>query len=252
MAKAKKGLAEKFFPFVVVLSIVLAFFVGTLWQKVRNLEDKSGINEGKGGGPPSAVNLPSDQPTSNKLAEEQAKKISPVTDKDHVKGDKNAVITMIEYSDFQCPYCKSFHTTAQQVLKEYATKVKWVFRHFPLEQIHPNARPAALASECVNKLGGNDAFWKFTDLVFADQNSTLADLPGTAAKAGVNRAAVKTCIDKKEYEAVVDSDYQGGSGAGIRGTPGGFIINKKGEAWSIPGAIPYESLKTMIEEALKS
>lgn len=101
-----------------------------------------------------------------KLEADQAAKLPKIKSTDHVRGNRNAKVFLIEYSDFQCPYCKRFHPTAQQVLKNYAEDVAWVYRHYPLDQIHPYARPAAVASECVTEIGGEEAFWKFADAVF--------------------------------------------------------------------------------------
>lgn len=84
-------------------------------------------------------------------------------DTDHIKGDKDASITIIEYSDMECPYCQRFHPTMQQVINDYGDKVNWVYRHFPLTSIHPNAMNLALSSECVAELEGNDKFWEFVD-----------------------------------------------------------------------------------------
>lgn len=89
-------------------------------------------------------------------------------DSDHVKGDRSAKVAFIEYSDFQCPFCQRFHPTVQQITKEYARDVAYIYRHYPLDQIHPYARPAAVASECVAEIGGEEAFWKFADLAFGN------------------------------------------------------------------------------------
>lgn len=90
--------------------------------------------------------------------------VNPVTSEDNVKGDvENAKVTIVEYSDFDCPFCTRFHATMNSVFAKYNGEVAWVYRHFPLEQLHPNAKAVAVASECVAKLGGNDAFWTFAD-----------------------------------------------------------------------------------------
>lgn len=90
----------------------------------------------------------------------------PVTAKDHIRGDINkAKLVLVEYSDFECPFCTRFHSTMVQVIKDYNGQVAWVYRHYPLS-FHPTAQPAAEASECVTKVGGNDAFWKFADQAF--------------------------------------------------------------------------------------
>jgi protein-disulfide isomerase len=101
-----------------------------------------------------------------KLSADQAAKLPGLKDQDHVRGNKDAQVLLIEYSDFQCPYCQRFHPTTLQVLEEYKDQVGFVYRHFPLDQLHPYARPAAEASECIKELGGEDAFWKFADKAF--------------------------------------------------------------------------------------
>lgn len=90
-------------------------------------------------------------------------KLSAITDKEPIKGDSKARYALVEYSDYDCPYCKQFDSTANQLLKEYEGKVKWAYRQFPLDQLHPNTRAKSVAAICAAKLGGNDAFWKFTE-----------------------------------------------------------------------------------------
>jgi protein-disulfide isomerase len=92
-------------------------------------------------------------------------KMLPVTDKDHIKGDINAPVKIVEYSDLECPFCKRFHSTLQEVVDSYDGQVAWVFRQFPLAQLHPKAVREAEAAECVASLGGNTAFWKFIDKI---------------------------------------------------------------------------------------
>ena len=96
--------------------------------------------------------------------------IPAVSEQDHILGSLDAPVKLVEYSDLQCPFCGRFHPTMQRVAKEYGDQVAWVYRHFPLESIHPNARPLANAAECAANLGGNDGFWKFIDAVFGEMN----------------------------------------------------------------------------------
>ncbi|MDP3725133.1 MAG: thioredoxin domain-containing protein, partial [Nanoarchaeota archaeon] len=86
-----------------------------------------------------------------------------VSGDDHVRGDKNAPVVVVEFSDLECPFCKSFHETMKTVLQNYEGEVAWVYRHFPLDRLHPKARKEAEASECAAELGGNDAFWAYVD-----------------------------------------------------------------------------------------
>ena len=101
-----------------------------------------------------------------KLSSDMVAKLPVVSDQDHIRGNRGAKVTLIEYSDFECPFCARFHPTTLQILDEYGDDVALVYRHFPLDQIHPSARPAAIASECIAELGGEEAFWSFVDEVF--------------------------------------------------------------------------------------
>ena len=94
--------------------------------------------------------------------------VPPVSQDDHILGDPNAPVVIVEYSDIECPFCKQFHVTMQQIIDEYGRdgQVAWVYRHFPLAQLHPNAPRLAEAAECVNELGGSQAFWGFLDEIF--------------------------------------------------------------------------------------
>lgn len=99
-------------------------------------------------------------------ADTSLEKMSPVTKADHILGSIDAPVKIVEYSDLECPFCKQFHNTMQKIMSEYGTeKVAWVFRQFPLSQLHSKAPKEAEASECVAELGGNDAFWKFIDKI---------------------------------------------------------------------------------------
>jgi len=89
-----------------------------------------------------------------------------VTEDDHIRGAKNPKITLVEYSDFQCSFCKRIHPTLIKILENYGDDVAWVYRHYPLDAMHPNARSAAETSECVAKYGGNDKFWEFIDIIY--------------------------------------------------------------------------------------
>lgn len=243
----KEGIFEKLTPILLVATVVLAFAVGILWQKVSDIE----------GGKVEGVAQPTDveQPSPDgKLTEEQAKNIVPLSDEDHIKGNKDAKIILIEYSDFQCPYCSAFHATAQQIKDEYGDDVAWVYRHFPLDTIHERARPAAVASECVAEIGGNDSFWAFIGEIFEDQAGNLTDagLKKVAANVGLDASEFANCLDSGDYEDRVENQYQGGIAAGVNGTPGNFILNDKGEAWLVPGALPFEALKESIDLALQS
>lgn len=172
---------------------------------------------------------------------------------DHIRGDvSKATIAVVEYSDFECPFCKRHHPTMQQIMDTYQDDVVWVYRHFPLP-FHPNAQKAAESSECANELGGNDAFWQFTDGVF-ELDALSTDAFVTVAKnIGLNETTFKQCLDSGKYAQHVQDDMSGGSTAGVNGTPGNIVVNlKTDENRIISGAVPFASFKTAIDALLGS
>lgn len=187
-----------------------------------------------------------DGPTEDTLA-----KMPAVGDEDHINGNKDAQVVLVEYSDFECPFCGRFHPTMQQVLKDYGDKVAWVFRQYPLP-FHPQAQPAAETSECVAKLGGNDAFWKYADSVFAANGKagtiTQADIDAGVTASGVDQAAVKKCVDSGEMAQKVKDQMNAGSQAGIQGTPGTIVTTADGKFEMINGALPYEQVKAVLDK----
>jgi len=243
----KDNVFERLTPVLLFGVVILAFVVGILWQKVSNLE---GGGEGNTAGVVDEAAVPSD----GKLTEDQVALIPEITDQDHIDGSRDAKVFLIEYSDLQCPYCSSFHPTTQEILDMYGNDVAIVYRHFPLDTLHPRARIAAEASECVADLGGNDAFWNFITEVFANQEENLTDegLLAVAGNVGVNTNDFTACLDEGKFADRIESDYQGGLTAGVNGTPANFIINQNGEAWLIPGALPLESITPTIDQALGS
>jgi len=169
-----------------------------------------------------------------------------ITEENHIRGDLASPVTIVEFSDFQCPFCARFHPTMQQVLAEYQGKVRWVYKHFPLDQIHPQARPAAEASECIFEQKGNDGFWGFTDALFENQSKLGESFyKELAVQIGVNTDQFNQCLSSRKYKDKVEADYQEGIKAGVRGTPGSFV---NGEP--LPGAVPYEAVKAVVDQAL--
>lgn len=184
-----------------------------------------------------------------------AKDVQPLTDSDHVRGNKDARILLIEYSDLECPFCKKFHPTVQQTLEQYKDQVAWVYRHFPLDPIHSKADKEAEAVECAAELGGEDGFWKLVDKIYevtpSNNGLNLDDLPKLAAEVGLNQNSFKTCLDSGKYADHVEADYQGGVKSGISGTPGTILLDKKtSKTKLVPGAVSVESLKSEIDGLL--
>ena len=145
-SKSEKSTLERFVPVLLLASIVLAFAVGVLWQKVTALESGSdGVAGVKVVDTQEIADAPP-APPNGKLSAEQAGRILAVSDDDHKRG--SGTVYVIEYSDLECPFCKQFHSTLQDMMVEYEGKVVWVYRHFPLDMLHPKARAEAAATEC--------------------------------------------------------------------------------------------------------
>ncbi len=177
--------------------------------------------------------------------------VAPVSKDDHVLGNPNAEISIIEYSDIDCPFCKDFHTTMHRIMNDYGKDgtVSWTYRDFPLDQLHPNARAKAEASECVASLAGNEAYWNFLDALFS-RNETVADLPAIAAEMGVDQTAFNTCVASKRFADEVKAEGDDALAAGGTGTPYTIILTKDGDTFPVNGAQPYEVVKQVIDTIL--
>jgi protein-disulfide isomerase len=158
------------------------------------------------------------------------------------KGPATAKVTIIAFSDFQCPYCSRVNPTMDKVMKEYDGKVKLVFRNFPLD-FHPMAEKAAEAGACANDQG---KFWEMHDKMFGNQAKlTVPDLKESAKGLGLDMAKFEKCLDSGEKKALVDADQKAGSDSGVQGTPA-FFVN----GIFINGAVPYEQFKEAIDREL--
>ncbi len=182
-----------------------------------------------------------------------------VTKTDHVRGKADARITLVEYTDFQCPFCKRHEPTMQQLVARYKGQVNWVYRPFPLAGIHAMALPAAEAAECVAELRGERAFWRFHGLVFRRMTSvdsgrslTEAQLPRLAASVGVPAADFRRCMVSERHLSRIMDSYNGGEEAGVGGTPTTFVVdNRTGGIETVHGAVPLQTLTAVIDAMLK-
>lgn len=192
-----------------------------------------------------------------------------VTPTDHLLGNPAAPITIIEYSDIECPFCRSFHPTMQKVMSEYGTKgqVSWVYRQFPLD-IHPKAYPEALAAECIASIYDNTSFWKFIGAlvetkpgpdgyptgVISDSLSAEERVNTAAKELSLDTAKITACVNAETYkQKLVDLRAEGikiGLGQNDTGTPYSVVIAGT-KRYFIDGAQPYEAVKAIIDTGLK-
>lgn len=182
-------------------------------------------------------------------------KIKEISETDHIRGDKNAPIKIVEFSDLECPFCKNFHDTMKRILSEYNGKVAWIYRHFPIAQLHPKAEKSAEASECAAEIGGEEKFWAYVDRYFeitpSNNQIDLAKLPQIAEDIGLDRGQFENCLNSGKFKEKINSQTQDAINSGANGTPYSVIINQNNEKSAINGAYPYEQIKLIIKEALK-
>jgi protein-disulfide isomerase len=212
--------------------------------------------------------------------------VAPVTDADSIQGSKDADVVVIEYSDTECPYCKVFHNTMQKIMEKYGkdNKVSWVYRHMPIEDLHKKAWSEAIAVECAKAQGGNDVFWKYINEVYSQtkSNDALPETALTTIAKGLKLDMTKwtKCYTEKETLDIVKAQEKSGQDAGARGTPNNFLVFKKalseeqiqnlvtafaryieaspgiikisddGKIVNLGGAMPYDLMTLVIDNAL--
>ena len=160
------------------------------------------------------------------------------------KGPQGAPITIVEFSDFQCAYCKRVLTVLNQVLERYPDQVKLAFRDFPIVNIHPQAQKAAEAAHCASEQG---KFWEYHDLLFENQEAIPTTNFADHAKAlGLELTSFQACLDSQKYSDKVERNYADGVKAGVSGTPAFFINGRL-----VSGAQPLEAFKAVIDEELE-
>jgi len=161
------------------------------------------------------------------------------------RGNASAPVRIVEFSDFECPYCQMAYGVVKQVEKDYPTQVGFTYMYFPLS-FHPNAQKAAEASECAYRQKP-EAFWSFHDWMFEKRTLDVPSLKAYAGAIGLNTTQFNACLDGGQATAQVAADTAQGSANGVQGTPG-FFIN--GRATLPQGYRPYEELKAYVDKEL--
>ncbi|MEK7543205.1 MAG: DsbA family protein [Patescibacteria group bacterium] len=201
-----------------------------------------------------SANLADTTKVNNGQNEKVFENVKPVSAEDHIWGNADAPVKIVEFSDMECPFCKKFHETMNQVMEEYAGKIALVYRHFPLDELHPKARKEAIATECANKLGGNDKFWAYLnrlmDITPSNNGLDLAELPKIAQYVGLDAVKFNACLESGEYDKYIADNVADAVNSGGRGTPYSIVIAQNSKKFLISGAQPYEFVKSIINRAL--
>lgn len=181
--------------------------------------------------------------------------VSAVSADDHILGNPNAKVIIVEYSDFECPFCKDYHSVLKQIIDEYGAsgEVAWVYRHFPIAQLHSKAIIEAEASECAAELGGNQGFWDYADRLYeitpSNDGLDLNQLPVIAEHVGLDPVEFQTCLDSGSQTEKVRKQFEEVVAAGARGTPHNVIFIGDQQA-PIEGAQPIEAMRSVVETLL--
>lgn len=245
----------------------------------------------RGNGKPADTKVAEEKNTATPTEEQPAIIAIPPLDEntDHIRGNPDAPIILIEYSDTECPFCKTFHNTLKQLMENYgkAGSFAWAYRHFPLTQLHPKAPKEAEALECAGEQGGNAKFWEYIDALFiaTPSNNGLdpSELPRIAERVGLAKNLFNECLTSGKQSTRVQKEYSEAASAGGNGTPFSILFLKRpitavsktqilslyekfrdprsgtlpiaisadGLKMSLSGAMPYELMKTTIDELLK-
>lgn len=194
---------------------------------------------------------PDAAPAGQAAAAITADTLRPASATDHIIGSPDAPVVMVEYADFQCPYCGVIYPTLKRIVEESNGQVAWVYRHLPLESIHPEARPSALAAECLSAQLGDQAFWRFMEDAFANQqNLGSAWYAAEAVKLGANMSQFNSCMTNKTFDSRIDADLAEAIQLGGNGTPYTIIVPKEGRAVPFSGALPYSQIKAIVNSVV--
>lgn len=195
---------------------------------------------------------------SNQAAEEDTRSLeemTPVSKDDHIRGSLDAPVKIVEYSDTECPFCKRFHGTMKQATEKYIKDgtVAWVYRHYPIDNLHPKARKEAEATECAAEIGGNDTFWAYLDRLMevtpGNDNLDPAELPKIARYVGIDTKKFNECLASGKYAQKVEEHVQNAMATGGRGTPWSIVVGPNGKKYPLSGAQPKSAVEQLIKIA---
>jgi protein-disulfide isomerase len=249
----KKSTFQSLVISVVAISIVAAFFAGSYIGLKSEELTKVELNE-------AIAKLESKMVKAQQVEQPKIEPIMISADDDPVKGNQNVPITIIEFSDFQCPFCARFQIqTLPLILEQYVEtgKVKFVYRDFPIQNSHPNAMPAAAASECAHE---QDKYWEYHDALFENQavwnkveiTSAITIFKEFATKMNLDQKQFDSCLDSGKYIEEINNDLKDGRDYGVTGTPGFFIGNDEIGFVKLNGAQPFEAFKNVIDSQLNT
>jgi protein-disulfide isomerase len=237
----KKNLSKLATPVLGGLLLVAAFMIGSLFTQVKSLQKK------EGGAPtevPTETGIGQEGPAGVLSAENQAR----IADSENSRGETGAKVTIVEFSEYQCPFCKRYIEAAYaQIWEEYEGKIRYVFRDYPLP-FHQHAQKASEAARCA---ADQDGFWEYHDLLFENQSVWSSkteidqDLVAFATELSLNKSQFESCLTSGEHAQTVKDDLALGQELGVSGTPTFFINGRM-----LVGAQPFEAFKEIIDEEL--
>ncbi len=222
---------------IVIAGIIIAFSMHTT----------AGPQAPKKGSQPVQI----EQPTA------QLETLPPVTAEDHIQGDINAPVVIVEYSDTECPFCQRHHQSMTQLMETYGKegKVAWVYRHFPIDGLHPKSRKEAEATECAADQGGNAKFWAYMNrlMEITPTNNGLeaSQLPEIAKYVGLDVNAFNTCLSSGKFAKKVAAQIKEAEATGGDGTPWNIIVTKDGKKFPLSGYRPVENLQAIVDAVSK-
>lgn len=241
------------------LNLPLAIIIGALLVSGAIFYTKKGPTDDSVNWPGSNNNIPKIQTPGQGQPQPQGnvENVLPVSSADHIQGSLQAKVKIIEFSDLECPFCKEFHQTLKEIMDVYEKQgqAAWIYRHFPIENLHSKAPKESQAAECASSLGGENKFWAYIDrlLEITPSNNGLSplELPKIATYIGINENEFNSCLNSNKFASKVNADTTDAVNSGGRGTPYTIIIAKNGAKTPLSGAYPVEQMKIIIDEALR-